>query len=230
MSWLQSFIELVLHVDVHLEALVRDYGPWVYLVLFVVVFCETGLVVTPFLPGDSLLFAVGALSGRGALDVWVCLGVLLAAAVLGDTANYWIGFWLGDRWVHTRSRWRLNPVYVARTHAFMDKYGPKAVVLARFVPIVRTFTPFVAGLGSMTYRRFMLYNLLGGGLWVALLVLAGHFFGGLDIVRKNFSLVIVAIIAISLLPPVIEVLRHRRGRGGKSSGVGKEAASTGAPE
>jgi membrane-associated protein len=210
MEAIKTLIDFILHINVHLEELVRDYGFWVYLILFAIVFCETGLVVTPFLPGDSLLFAVGALCGMKLLDLWLSMAVLLVAAILGDTVNYWIGHWMGPKVFRAqRSRW-LNPKHLERTHAFMEKYGGKAIIIARFVPIIRTFAPFVAGVGRMTYVRFMAYNVVGAIAWVGLFVPAGFFFGNLPVVKNNFSLVIFAIIGISMVPAVIEFFRHRK--------------------
>jgi len=209
MEHLRYLIDFVLHINVHLAELVDRYGPWVYGVLFVIVFCETGLVVTPILPGDSLLFAVGALCGAGSMDLWISMVVLLAAAIIGDTVNYWIGAWAGPQVFRNKtSRW-FNPKHLERTHEFMERYGAKAVIIARFVPIVRTFVPFVAGIGRMSYPRFMIYNLVGGVAWVALFVPAGYFFGNIPLVKNNFSLVILGIIAVSMVPGVIEFMRHR---------------------
>jgi membrane-associated protein len=209
-EFIRYLIDFVLHINVHLDELVRDYGVWVYAVLFLIVFCETGLVITPILPGDSLLFAVGAMCGLGSMNLVVSMLVLLAAAFLGDTVNYWIGAWVGPQVFRKKdSRW-LNPKHLERTHEFMERYGAKAVIIARFVPIVRTFVPFVAGVGRMSYARFMLYNLVGGVAWVGLFVPAGYFFGNMPVVKNNFSLVILAIIVVSMLPGIIEYLRQRR--------------------
>lgn len=209
---LDAALNLVLHIDRHLDEVFRNYGTWTYLILFVVVFCETGLVVTPFLPGDSLLFAAGALAGRGALELqWVLLSLGLAAFG-GDNTNYWIGRLLGKRLlVSDRSR-LVSRKHLDRTHAFFERYGGKTIIIARFVPIVRTFTPFVAGLGAMTYPRFLAFSVLATCLWLSVCVLGGYFFGGLPFVKKHFSLVILAIIFISLLPALIEILKHRFAR------------------
>jgi len=210
MEILTQFIDLFLHLDRHLEQIIQQYGGWTYLILFLIIFAETGLVVTPFLPGDSLLFAAGAFTGMGLLNPAVVFFSLSAAAVLGDTVNYWVGKYLGDWIVNRRnSRW-IRKEHIARTHAFFERYGGKTIILARFVPIVRTFAPFVAGIGAMTYGRFIIYNVVGGVLWVTVCVGGGYWFGGLEIVRKNFSLVVLAIIVISILPGVVEFLRHRR--------------------
>jgi len=207
---LARIVDFVLHIDVHLDQLIRSYGAWTHLILFAIVFCETGLVVTPILPGDSLLFAVGAFSARGSLDLALVLGLLTVAAILGDTVNYWIGHLLGPKVFHRDDVRFLNRKYLERTHQFYEKYGGKTIIIARFVPIVRTFAPFVAGVGAMSYGRFLLYNVVGGVLWIFLFVLGGYFFGNIPIVRKNFTLVILAIIVLSIMPAVFEYLRHRR--------------------
>lgn len=209
MDLLRHGIDVFLHLDKYLDSFIQAYGLWTYLVLFVVVFCETGLVVTPILPGDSLLFAAGALAGLGSLNVGVVLVLLSAAAILGDTANYWIGKYLGKQIVQRHSRF-VRQEHLDKTHAFFEKYGGKTIILARFVPIVRTFAPFVAGMGAMNYGKFILYNVVGGIAWVLMCVLAGYFFGGLTIVKNNFSLVIIAIVLISISPAFIEYYRHRR--------------------
>jgi membrane-associated protein len=204
--------DFVLHLDHHLAALIQDYGLWTYLILFLIIFCETGLVVTPILPGDSLLFAVGTFAASGALDLALVLLLLVVAAVAGDTVNYAIGARVGPRLFHKEGVRFLNREYLERTHRFYERYGAKTIVIARFVPIIRTFAPFVAGIGRMTYARFLAYNVAGGVSWILLLVLGGYAFGNIPVVRRNFSLVILAIIAISLLPGVIELLRQRSHR------------------
>jgi membrane-associated protein len=208
-------IDLFLHVDRHLAELVARHGAWIYGILFLIVFAETGLVVTPFLPGDSLLFAVGALGARDALDVVLASALLAAAAILGDTVNYALGHYLGPRVLVASGGegfWEraLNRKHLDRTHEFFEKYGGKAVVLGRFVPIVRTFVPFVAGAGSMRYSSFITYNVLGGLAWVGICVGAGYAFGNVPIVRDNFSLVAIGIVAVSVLPMVVEYIRSRR--------------------
>ena len=209
MELLQQFIDLVLHLDKHLDSLVVQFGPWLYVILFLIVFCETGLVVTPFLPGDSLLFAVGALAARPeGLNVWVLVVSLSMAAIIGDSVNYWIGYFLGDR-LQRRFPRLIKPEHIRRTHDFYERYGGKTIIIARFVPIIRTFAPFVAGVGKMTYSRFMMFNVSGALLWIGLLVPAGYFFGNLPIVRENFSLVVLVIIFLSILPGIIEFLRER---------------------
>jgi membrane-associated protein len=212
MDLVHWFVDFFLHLDKHLAQVIYAYGTWTYALLFLIVFLETGLVVTPFLPGDSLLFAAGSFAALGALDVSALFFLLSVAAILGDTLNYAIGKYLGPKVFHfPRSRF-FNPEHLRRTHDFYEKYGAKTIVIARFVPIVRTFAPFVAGIGAMSYPRFLAYNVFGGVLWVAVCVFAGYFFGNLPFVKKNFTLVILAIIVISVLPAVVEYLRHRRGQ------------------
>jgi membrane-associated protein len=213
MQILKGLLDFVLHLDKHLSPIIQEYGARTYLLLFAIVFCETGLVVTPFLPGDSLLFAAGAFAATGSLSIWALIGTLIAAAILGDTANYWIGHFLGARLLKSpRGQRLIKPAHIARTHEFFEKYGGKTVIIARFVPIVRTFAPFVAGLGSMSYARFMTYNVIGGTGWVLLCTLAGYLFGNLPFVQKNFSLVVLMIIVVSLLPAVWEIWQARRQR------------------
>ena len=209
MELLVSFIDIVLHLDRHLQALVAQYGPWIYLILFLIIFCETGLVVTPFLPGDSLLFVAGAVAAAGGMDVHLLVLLLIIAAILGDTVNYWFGNYLGPKVFHDRdSRW-LNRKHLERTHAFYERHGGKTIVIARFVPIIRTYAPFVAGIGAMSYARFLAYNVGGAVLWVASLAYAGYFFGNIPIIRNNLMLVIIGIIILSIMPGVIEYLRQR---------------------
>lgn len=209
-----EWIDLLLHVDAYLLQLVTAYGAWIYAILFVIVFAETGLIVAPFLPGDSLLFATGALAAAGALDVRVGLVLLLAAAVAGDAVNYAVGRTAGTRVIHlanTDRRWRrwVNPAYLAKAHDFFERHGGKAVVLGRFMPIVRTFVPFVAGAAQMSYPQFAFYNIAGAVAWVGICVGAGYAFGNVPIVKENFSLVAMGIIAVSLLPMVVEYMRYR---------------------
>lgn len=208
MEFLQYIIDLFLHLDEHLKTIVETYGFWIYLILFVVVFCETGLVVTPFLPGDSLLFAAGALAATGSMRVELLIVLLIVAAIAGDTVNYWIGNYIGPKAFSGNIRF-LRKDYLDRTHAFYEKYGGKAIILARFVPIVRTFAPFVAGVGTMNYSNFIFYNVVGGIIWVVLFVLAGFFFGNIPAVEHNFTLVILVIIGISVLPMIFEVVKAR---------------------
>ena len=212
MELLATLWDLAVHLDQHLAAFVAQHGAWVYGLLFVIVFCETGLVVTPFLPGDSLLFVVGALAAAGGMSIALVMAILIAAALCGDNCNYWIGRWVGPRAFSGKVRF-LNRDYLARTHAFYEKHGGKTVVLARFAPILRTFAPFVAGVGAMHYPRFLRFSIAGSLLWVSLFVLGGYFFGNLPVVRENFSLVILAIIAISLMPAAVEAFRAWRRAG-----------------
>ena len=213
MDLLAQLVDLFLHLDQHLNEWAGTLGPWLYVVLFLIVFCETGLVVTPFLPGDSLLFAVGTFAALGALDLWLVMALLAAAAILGDSVNYAIGARAGPRVFRQEGVRFLNRKHLERTHEFYERYGAKTIVIARFVPIVRTFAPFVAGIGRMTYRRFLFYNVAGALLWVVGLVLGGYLFGNIPVVRRNFSLVIFAIIGLSILPAFIEVWRQRRAAG-----------------
>ena len=209
MDIIASLLDLVLHLDVHLAVLIRDYGAWVYAILFAIIFAETGLVVTPFLPGDSLLFVAGALAAIGGLDIHLLVTLLFVAAVLGNTANYAIGRFVGRKFFTDRgSRW-LNPAYLERTHAFYERHGGTAVIISRFVPIIRTYVPFVAGLGAMTYARFTLHNAIGAALWVASLCYAGHFFGNVAWVKQNLTFIIVAIVLVSLIPVAVALLRSK---------------------
>jgi membrane-associated protein len=214
MELISQLLDYFLHLDAHLNEVARVLGPWLYALLFAIVFCETGLVVTPFLPGDSLLFAVGALAASpgSALSMPLLAVLLIAAAVLGDAVNYSIGKRVGPRIFHSESSRWLNKEHLVRAQRFYERYGAKTIVLARFVPIVRTFAPFVAGIGRMSYRRFAVYNVTGGVAWVLIFLLAGYFFGNLPVVQEQFHYVVVAIIAISLVPVAIEWLRARRER------------------
>jgi membrane-associated protein len=205
-----AFIEVILHLDQHLQEWVRDYGLWIYLILFLIIFCETGLVVTPFLPGDSLLFVAGAVAAGGGMNVHLLFAVLALASFSGDNTNYWIGRFAGPRIFSRQGSVLFNPAHLDRTHRFYEKYGGKTVLIARFVPIVRTFAPFVAGMGRMTYAHFAAFAFAGAILWIGLLVYAGYLFGNLPIVRNNLSLVIIAIVLLSILPGVIEYARGRR--------------------
>jgi membrane-associated protein len=212
-----EFIDLFLHVDDHLRELVTAYGGWVYAILFLIIFAETGLVVTPFLPGDSLLFAAGALSASGALDGRIATALLLMAAIAGDAVNYAIGRNIGERIIQrarTDVRWGrwINPAHVDRAHAFFEKHGGKAIVLGRFMPIVRTFVPFVAGVAKMSYPAFALYNVTGAFIWVGVCVGAGYLFGNVPIVRNNFSFVAIGIVVVSVLPMVFEFVKYQRAR------------------
>jgi membrane-associated protein len=199
-------IDLFLHLDEYLDTIISQYGAWTYGILFLVIFVETGLVIMPFLPGDSLLFAAGTFAALGSLNVWFLAGLLMVAAILGDTVNYSIGHYLGDRAYNIK--W-IKKEYLEKTHAFFEKHGGKAIFLARFVPIVRTFAPFVAGIGKMTYGYFITYNFIGGITWVALFTFAGYFFGNIPFVRHNFEYVIIVIILISVMPMVFEWWKAR---------------------
>ena len=209
MELVHWFVDFFLHLDQHLAEVIQQYGGYTYALLFLIVFLETGLVVTPLLPGDSLLFAAGSFAGLGALSLWPLFFLLSAAAILGDTVNYAIGAYLGPRVFHFPKSRFFNPEHLKKTHDFYEKYGGKTIIIARFVPIIRTFAPFVAGMGAMSYPRFLTYNVVGGLLWVSACVFAGYCFGNLPVVKKNFSLVMLAIIVISLLPAGVEYLRHR---------------------
>jgi membrane-associated protein len=211
MDFVKSVMDLFLHLDDHLREIIAHYGVWTHLILFVIVFAETGLVVTPFLPGDSLLFAAGTFAALGSLDLWLVVSLLIGAAVLGDTVNYWVGAWIGPRAFSGNVRF-LRKDYLDRTHAFYEKHGGKTIILARFVPIIRTFAPFVAGVGAMSYPKFITYNIVGAVLWVGLFVPLGYYFGNFPAVKENFTLVILAIIAISILPIAFEAIRARRSR------------------
>lgn len=206
-----ELIDYILHVDEHLANVIAQFGVWTYVLLFAVIFAETGLVVTPFLPGDSLLFAVGALAGGGFLQIGVVYLLMLAAAVLGDTVNYWIGYRLGPKVFAKEKSRLLNKAYLDKTHEFYEKHGGKTIILARFMPIIRTFAPFVAGIGKMHYGTFLLYNVIGAVLWVTSFLFAGYFFGGLPFVKANFEYMVFGIIGLSLLPMAIEYLRYKWG-------------------
>lgn len=209
MEFLREFIDFFLHLDVHLAEIIERFGAGAYGILFLIVFCETGLVVTPFLPGDSLLFAAGAFAALGSFDIVPLILLLIIAAVAGDTVNYWIGARIGPRAFSGNIRF-LKQEYLVRTTEFYERHGGKTIILARFIPIVRTFAPFVAGVGRMHYGRFVAYNIIGAVVWVLLFTLAGFFFGNIPAVRDNFTLVILAIIGISVVPIALEVLRNRR--------------------
>src|SRR5512139_258925 len=211
MELINFLIDLFLHLDEHLSVVIQNYGTWTYILLFLVIFMETGLVVTPFLPGDSLIFAAGTFASPAlgsALNIWVLWVLLCAAAILGDTVNYWIGHYIGPRAFSGEIRF-LKKEYLDRTHAFFEKHGGKTIILARFVPIVRTFAPFVAGVGEMTYGHFITYNVIGGVAWVTLFLWMGYFFGNLPFVKEHFSLIVIAIILISVMPMVYELIRAR---------------------
>lgn len=211
MELIKFLIDFILHIDRHLIELVQAYGNWVYGILFLIIFCETGLVVMPLLPGDSLLFVAGALAAQGAMQVHGLAVMLMLAAILGDSLNYAIGKRFGHVIAGPNSRW-VKQSHIQRTHAFFEKHGGKTIIVARFVPIVRTFAPFVAGIGEMSYYKFITFNVLGGVLWVACFVYAGYWFGNLELVRSNLKLVMLAIIVLSVMPIVFEVLKHRFSR------------------
>ena len=209
MDWLKLGVDFILHMDVYLDQIINWAGLWTYLILFVVIFIETGLVITPFLPGDLLLFAAGAFAALGSLELLPLYFLLMVAAILGDTVNYWIGHYLGDR-VFTMNSRLIKREYLERTQAFYEKHGGKTILLARFIPIIRTFAPFVAGVGRMRYGYFISYNVFGGILWTSLFIFGGYFFGNFPWVKNNFSVVVIAIILISVAPAVIEIIRNRK--------------------
>lgn len=206
---INTLIELFMHLDKHLDVIIREYGVWTHAILFLIIFCETGLVVTPILPGDSLLFAAGTFAALGSLDIGIVAVSLSIAAIAGDTVNYWIGRLAGPKVFNRESSRFFNKDYLDRTHRFYERYGGKAIIIARFVPIIRTFAPFVAGIGSMTYMRFITYNVAGGIAWIATFVFGGYFFGNIPFIKHNFSFVILAIIFISIMPGIVEFLRHK---------------------
>lgn len=211
MEWITIAIDFVLHIDKHLDAMIQQYGLLTYVILFVIVFLETGIVFTPFLPGDSLIFAAGALSGRGTLNPHLVFLSLSIAAILGDTVNYWIGKFLGPKLLRGGDNSRFfKKAYLDKTHSYFERFGGSTIIIARFVPIVRTFAPFVAGVGAMTYSKFLFYNIIGALIWVGLCTYGGYYFGSLDFVKKNFSLVVLGIIFVSILPGIFEYVRHMR--------------------
>lgn len=211
MTVLREIVDFILHINLHIPDLTARFGPWIYAIMFLVIFCETGLVVTPFLPGDSLLFALGtAAATQNGLSLPTLLVLLSIAAIIGDSVNYAIGASLSARLMRGDKVRFINQKHLDRTHDFFERYGAKTIILARFAPIVRTFAPFVAGMGQMTYRRFMAYNVIGGLIWVWLFLFLGYFFGKIPVVERNFTLVILAIIVISFIPPVVEFIRERR--------------------
>ena len=209
MSWINAVIDFILHIDVHLAAITAEYGIWTYAILFLIIFAETGLVVAPFLPGDSLLFAAGAICALGSIDISLMVGLLIVAAVIGDGVNYAIGARIGPRVFKSESSRWFNKEHLDKTHAFYERHGGKTIIIARFMPFIRTFAPFVAGIGAMSYPRFLAYNVIGAVLWVGGFSLLGYFFGNQPAVKSNFTLVILAIIVISVMPMVIEIVRSR---------------------
>jgi membrane-associated protein len=204
---IKGIVDFILHIDHYISELINHYGSWTNIILFIIVFCETGLVVTPFLPGDSLLFTVGAFAAKGDFNVWVISSLLIAAGIIGDTVNYALGKFLGPKVFHFEKNKFLKKEYLIKAHKFYEKHGGKTIIIARFVPIIRTFAPFVAGMGSMSYSKFILYNITGAVSWVLLFVFAGYFFGNLPVVKNNFTIVIMGIIVISILPGVYEYIR-----------------------
>jgi len=210
MEFIRNIIDIVIHVDKHLNVVIQNFGNWSYLLLFIIIFAETGLVVTPFLPGDSLLFAVGTFAAIGSLDILWLFVVIASAAIIGDSVNYAIGKFFGEKAFQKANSRLFRKEYLDRTHRFYEKYGGKTIILARFVPIVRTFAPFVAGVGRMSYGRFFLYNVVGGLLWVLIFMLGGYFFGNIPVIRKNFSIAIFVVILLSVLPIAIEFWKHRK--------------------
>jgi membrane-associated protein len=209
MEIIYYLIDFIVHIDKHLAEIISAYGTLTYFILFAIIFAETGLVITPFLPGDSLLFAAGTFAALGSIDVYILFVILCIAAILGDTVNYWVGHYIGPR-VFKEDRRFIKKAYLEKTHAFYEKYGGKTIIIARFIPIIRTFAPFVAGVGAMNYSKFILYNITGGIVWIGSFLFAGYFFGNIPFVRNNFSLVILVIIIISVVPGVIEYFRHRK--------------------
>ena len=212
MEFLNFFIDLFLHLDVHLAELVAKYGVWIYAILFLVIFCETGLVVTPFLPGDSLLFVAGTLTAIAAnhLNVHLMVIILIVAAILGDACNYFIGKTFGEKLFKNPDSKIFKQAYLEKTHNFYEKHGGKTIIIARFVPIVRTFAPFVGGMGKMRYARFLSYNIIGGIAWVSIFIYLGHFFGELEFVKNNLSILMIVIIIVSIMPAILEVIRNKR--------------------
>jgi membrane-associated protein len=208
MVWITNFFNFLFHLDDHLQSAIANYGLWTYLLLFLIIFCETGLIVTPFLPGDSLLFAVGTFAALGSFNLFLLMIILAVAAILGDTVNYWLGHYVGEK-IFDRPNPFLNRKHLTRTQEFYKKHGNKAIILARFVPIVRTVIPFVAGVGTMNYPRFIVYNVVGGIAWVVIFLTAGFFFGNLPIVRDNFALVTLGIVLVSIVPIFYEMLVNK---------------------
>jgi membrane-associated protein len=210
MDLVKTIVDFLLHLDKHLGAIIQSYGTWTYGLLFLIIFCETGLVVTPFLPGDSMIFAAGAFSAIGSLNIYWLFVLISAAAIIGDTVNYWVGHFVGPKIFYKETGIFLNKKYLEQTRQFYEKHGGKTIIIARFIPIIRTFAPFVAGIGQMSYWRFISYNVFGGIFWVGLFSFGGYFFGTIPIVKNNFTLVIAAIILISFLPIIVEFFRHRK--------------------
>jgi membrane-associated protein len=212
MELLSGFLDIILHLDSHLLALVQEYGVWIYAILFVIIFAETGLVVLPFLPGDSLLFVTGALCGMGSLELHILMPLLIVAAFSGDNTNYWIGRLLGLRLLNHASQKLIKHEHLEKTHLFFDKHGGKTIIFARFLPIIRTFAPFVAGIGTMNYRSFVMFSVMGSVAWIGSLTIAGYFFGNIPIIKNNLTLMILVIIIVSFIPAILEFIKHRRSK------------------
>jgi membrane-associated protein len=210
MEILTAFLDIILHLDAHLLALVQEYGVWIYAILFVIIFAETGLVVLPFLPGDSLLFVTGALCGMGSLELQILMPLLIVAAFSGDNTNYWIGRLLGLRLLNHASQKLIKHEHLEKTHLFFDKHGGKTIIFARFLPIIRTFAPFVAGIGTMNYRSFVMFSLMGSVAWIGSLTIAGYFFGNIPIIKNNLTLMVIGIVIASFIPAILEFIKHRR--------------------
>lgn len=215
MELILKLINFILHIDTHLDFIASEFGYLTYGILFLIIFAETGLVVTPFLPGDSLLFAIGAIAARGVLDIFTIVILLTIAAILGDTVNYWVGYYFSEKVLSGEDLKFINRKHIDRTHEFYEKYGGKTIIIGRFVPIVRTFAPFIAGVGAMTYKKFIVYNVVGGILWIVSFTILGFFFGNMPVVKKNFTLVIFAIIILSIMPAFIEYIRTKMQKGEK---------------
>ncbi len=212
MEFIKTLIDFILHIDKHLAEITTEYGTLTYIILFVIIFAETGLVVTPFLPGDSLLFAIGAICSIGSLNLFLVIGLLIIAAILGDTVNYSVGAFFKERILRGEKIRFIKEEHIQKTNEFYDKYGGKTIIIARFIPIVRTFAPFVAGIGAMDYKKFIMFNVVGGVVWIISFTVLGYFFGNLPIIKKNFTLVIFAIIILSIMPAVIEYIRSKKSK------------------
>jgi membrane-associated protein len=210
MELIKLAIDFILHIDKHLDKITTDFGVLTYVILFMIIFAETGLVVTPFLPGDSLLFAIGAIAARGILDIYLLIGLLIIAAILGDTVNYWVGYYFRDKIITGKKIRFINQAHIEKTQEFYNKYGGKTIIIGRFIPIIRTFAPFVAGIGTMDYKKFITFNVVGGIIWIVMFTVLGYVFGNQEVVRKNFTLVIFAIILLSIMPAIIEIIRSKR--------------------
>jgi membrane-associated protein len=210
MEFISSFIDIVLHLDAHLLVLVQEYGMWVYAILFGIIFAETGLIIAPFLPGDSLLFVIGALCGMGSLELQIAMPLLILAAFMGDNTNYWVGRLLGLRMLNHPNQRLIKHEHLEKTRVFYAKHGGKTIIFARFLPIIRTFAPFVAGIGIMNYRLYLMFSILGGAAWIGSLTLAGYFFGNIPVIKNNLTLMIIVIVFVSFVPAIREFIKHRR--------------------